>query len=123
MIKDEVRNCRGYEEAVCGVVLTGGVPLLRGFDRISEVVLGMPVRIGAPPVQGLPPVAEAPQLATAMGLITYDYVPGVPETAGPEATSGFFRSITDRIKGLIGNMNPNIEARKEGGILCLKSKR
>jgi len=40
MVRKEVEACRGYELANCGMVLTGGASLLKGFDKMAESLLG-----------------------------------------------------------------------------------
>lgn len=69
LVKQEIKACLGYELAVCGAVLTGGASLLRGFDKMAEATLGLPVRIGIPRgMRGLASGFRAPAYAAAIGL-------------------------------------------------------
>lgn len=48
LIKYEIQILHNSGIAILGAVLTGGSSLLTGFDRMAEVILAMPVRIGYP---------------------------------------------------------------------------
>jgi cell division protein FtsA len=63
----------GYVEALhAGVVLTGGVAMLRGIRELTEKVFDLPVRVGAPyRFGGLGDVVRNPIYATATGLLMY----------------------------------------------------
>jgi len=62
----------GTELSACSVVLTGGTSLLSGFDRLAEVMLGLPVRTGRPlKLRGLKNTAEGPAYSAAAGLVLY----------------------------------------------------
>ena len=125
LVRDEIRRCAGYDKAVCGVVLTGGTCLMPGFDRLSEAVLGLPVRVGVPlNVEGVKSPVESPVYSTCLGLATYG--------CEPEATDMVYADILKNVFGRVGNWTKNIlkyadhldtDNRKEGGTLCLKSKK
>ncbi len=125
LVKDEIEKCSGYDKAVCGVVLTGGTCLLPGFDRLSEAVLGLPVRIGVPlNINGAKTQVESPVYCTGVGLATYDYEPDTTEAVYAEMMKGAFGRVKHWTRNLLKyteNLKPN--NRKEGGILCLKSKK
>jgi cell division protein FtsA len=125
LVKDEIEKCSGYDKAVCGVVLTGGTCLLPGFDRLSEAVLGLPVRIGVPlNMEGAKTQIESPVYCTGVGLATYDYEPDTTEAVYAEMMKGVFGRVRNWTKNLLRyteNLKQN--NRKEGGILCLKSKK
>jgi cell division protein FtsA len=125
LVKDEIEKCSGYDKAVCGVVLTGGTCLLPGFDRLSEAVLGLPVRIGVPlNMEGAKTQIESPVYCTGVGLATYDYEPDTTEAVYAEMMKGVFGRVKIWTRNLLRyteNLKQN--NRKEGGILCLKSKK
>jgi cell division protein FtsA len=125
MMKEEIKKCHGYENAPCGVVLTGGASLLSGFDRMAETVLGLPVRVGCPEnVKGPAEVAGRPEHATGIGLVTYESAEETVEAARPDV----IMSALDRVKGWGRDMFKftdclNFNIRKEGGTACLKSRK
>ena len=125
MVRDEIRRCSGYDKAVCGVVLTGGSCLLPGFDRLSEAVLGLPVRIGVPlNVGGVKRAVESPVYSACVGLATYGFEPDAAETVYADMMKNVFgrvRKWTKNILKYTDNLGTN--NRKEGGMLCLKSKK
>jgi cell division protein FtsA len=124
LIKEEIRKCSGYETAICGVVLTGGASLLNGFDRMTESVLGLPVRVGSPEnVKGLWAAVRSPLFSSAVGLIARQCEES-EAVEHPYLFNGKFGKMKDRIKDLFKYTNYlNFNNRKEGGIVCLKSKK
>jgi cell division protein FtsA len=95
LVRDELRRNFGYETAVCGAVVTGGAALLSGFDRISGIVLGLPVRTGSPiNISGLDPAARSPIFATAIGLVSTEVGPETESTADAE----LFGSVAGKMK-------------------------
>lgn len=86
LIKKELINVNKQGISICGAVLTGGASLLHAFDRLADVILSMPVRIGYPEVaakkinplygysgvlKSLQPEFNNPIYSTAIGLIIY----------------------------------------------------
>jgi cell division protein FtsA len=86
LVRQEIMAKHASGVPVLGAVLTGGASLLTGFDRLTESMLSMPVRIGypgSPPedflsepgqdhrLRGLPEEFNNPMYATAIGLVRY----------------------------------------------------
>jgi len=125
MVREEIKKSSAYETAVCGVVLTGGTSLLRGIDRMAESVLGLPVRTGSPAnLQGRKALIESPLNAAAAGLIAYAFESSACGITALDDFGGVFGRMLDRIKELVGYKDYlNLITKKEGGVLCLKSKK
>jgi cell division protein FtsA len=69
MVREQLDRTGASEQALAGVVITGGGSLLRGLTEISERVLGMPARQGTPQaLRGLSEQLAHPACATAVGL-------------------------------------------------------
>ncbi|MDR2504062.1 MAG: cell division protein FtsA [Deltaproteobacteria bacterium] len=66
-------NASGFkEQAVGGVVLTGGASLIRGCRELAEDMFGMPARIGYPVnVGGMKEMVDDPKFSTVVGLLRY----------------------------------------------------
>ena len=124
LLKGEIKKCGGYGNAICGVVLIGGASLLTGFGEMAEVVLGLPVRTGAPGhVKGLAAVSEGPAYAAGVGLATYGQEPE-PGKAEADAMHSVFSRVTDLVRDIFRHSDHfHLNNRKEGGVLCLKSRR
>ncbi len=124
LLKGEIKKCGGYGNAICGVVLIGGASLLTGFGEMAEVVLGLPVRTGAPGhVKGLAVVSEGPAYAAGVGLATYGQEPE-PGKAEADAMHSVFSRVTDLVRDIFRHADHfHLNNRKEGGVLCLKSRR
>lgn len=57
-----------------GLVLTGGTSLLKGIEKLTERVTGLPVRRGVPRgVSGLLEVIDSPVYAVAVGLVKFGF--------------------------------------------------
>ncbi len=125
MIGNEIKSCFGYELATCGVVFTGGASLLRGFDKMAESLLGLPVRIGRPVnLKGQMAAVSSPVYSTGAGLLTY----GEESLHDKVPQADVFEDAVARIKGwfngLLGNkVQIHLNNRKERGMLCLKSRK
>lgn len=79
MADREIKLSLGSKLSACSAVLSGGTSLLNGFDRLAEVTLGLPVRIGRPlKLRGLKNTAEGPAYSAAAGLVLYadKFAPG-----------------------------------------------
>lgn len=120
IIKQEVKTVHNNGIVVSGVVLTGGSSLLAGFDRMTEAVLSMPVRIGHPilPAQRFHEKDLAkmhtihrefndPMYATGIGLVLYGA--GSVMTEKVIFSSDLFNRIIDKMTGwfrkIVGNKN------------------
>jgi cell division protein FtsA len=125
MVRKEVQACCGYELANCGIVLTGGASLLNGFDKMAESMLGLPVRRGQPVnVKGRMAAVRDPAYSTGVGLVAY----GCGSSAEGGLHTGFIEEavagVKGWMKGIFGNKGLiQINNKKEGGMLCLKSKK
>ncbi|MDI6890498.1 MAG: cell division protein FtsA [Thermodesulfovibrionales bacterium] len=94
LIKGELLSCSGYDIVSSGVVLTGGGSLLDGLDRMAEVVLGLPVRIGFPEgIKGCRGIMNNPMYAAGAGLVLY----GLDK----ESKGAFYQ---DTLTGMFGKM-------------------
>jgi cell division protein FtsA len=101
LIKAELIACSGYDIASMGVVLTGGGALLEGFDRMAEVMLGLPVRIGLPrDLRGCLDVMNNPIYSTGAGLVLYGYGSEPGRIFSSDAFTGIFGKMKDWVKGI-----------------------
>jgi cell division protein FtsA len=88
IIKQEILYVQNNGLPVSAVVLTGGSSLLEGFDRMSEVMLALPLRVGYPlsynnlghkkngmsplhAINGIKGEFNNPMYATGIGLVLY----------------------------------------------------
>ncbi|NOY65108.1 MAG: cell division protein FtsA, partial [Nitrospirae bacterium] len=98
IVKGELEKCGAYEEAIYGVVLTGGASQLKGLDRMAEAVLGLPVRIGFPEnLSGLGDSVSDPKYSTGVGLLMY----GAQNETQPVITGDMFGGILTRMKNWV----------------------
>jgi cell division protein FtsA len=124
LIREELGRHAGHETAGCGVVITGGTSLLKGFDRLAGAMLGLPIRTGSPMgVGSSDPAAKTPLVAAAVGLVTDETL---PVKAGTDAkqfggVAGRMKEWTRDVFRYTGNLK--FYNRKEGSALCLKSKK
>ncbi|MBA4372382.1 MAG: cell division protein FtsA [Thermodesulfovibrio sp.] len=129
LVREELKRGFGYEHAVYGVVLTGGSSLLRGFDRMAELVLQLPVRIGRPEIIGTPehavaPALRNPQYATGVGLVACSSVVDRPRIIHPVSANSLLGRMRHWAKDLFKNAETiNPDYKKEGGMVCSKSKK
>lgn len=121
MIKEEILKGPGYEQAVCGVVLTGGASLLKGFSKMAAASLGLPVRLGYPSnVRGHKDVVCSPLYSTGVGLVAGS---AVSEQVAPYPD---IATVLDRMKYWMQERYTDLislNKRKEGGLACLKSRK
>ncbi len=125
MIREEIKVCYGYELATCGVVFTGGASLLRGFDKMAESLLGLPVRLGQPVnIKGHMAAVRNPAYSAGAGLVTYGHESSQNRVRQAEVLWDAVAGIKGWAKGLFGDKSQaQFNNRKEGGMLCLKSKK
>ncbi|MBI5641456.1 MAG: cell division protein FtsA [Nitrospirae bacterium] len=125
MIKKEIRTSAAYEAAACGVVLTGGASLLRGFNKMAEAALGLPVRLGGPRnIRGAKAAADNPLYATGIGLVTCSADAPADEVVHPDVLTGAFGKMKDRLKDIFRYADYlNVYNKREGGMACLKSRK
>jgi cell division protein FtsA len=125
MIKQEIKACFGYELATTGVVFTGGASLLRGFDKMAESMLGLPVRIGRPVnIKGQMAAVKDPAYSTGAGLLTYGHESSHSRVLHADVFEDAVAGIKGWFNGLLGNkVQIQLNNRKERGTLCLKSKK
>ncbi len=72
LVKEEIANKGFYKNMNSGVVLTGGMALMKGMDVMAENILELPVRIGIPSdVGSVTDVIDSPIYATGVGLMLY----------------------------------------------------
>jgi len=125
MIREEIKACFGYELATCGVVFTGGASLLRGFDKMAESMLGLPVRIGRPVnIKGQMAAVKGPAYSTSAGLLTYAQESSHSRVLHADVFEDAVKGVKGWFNGLLGN-KVQIQAnnKKERGMLCLKSRK
>jgi cell division protein FtsA len=97
MADKEIRTSFGKELSACSVVLTGGTSLLGGFDRLAEVMLGLPVRIGRPlKLRGLKNMAGSPAYSAAAGLVLYADRFASERRLSDEISSSVLKNMKDR---------------------------
>jgi len=125
MVRKEILACRAYELATCGVVLTGGAALLNGFDKMMESLLGLPVRLGQPVnVKGRMAAVRNPAYSTGVGLAAYGHWSSPDRVFQGGFIADAVAGITGRLKGIFSSKGLiHINNKKEGGMLCLKSKK
>jgi len=100
LIKDELKSVSGYDIASSGVVITGGGSLLQGFDRIAEIVLELPVRIGSPrDIRGCEEIIANPIYATGAGLVLYGYRGETSKAIETVGITGIVGKMKDLVKG------------------------
>jgi cell division protein FtsA len=69
----EIKRSGYSRHLFAGAVLTGGGSLIKGIDKLSRDILGMPVKIGIPTGfhAGLVKEVENPMFATGVGLVLH----------------------------------------------------
>ncbi|NMB41849.1 MAG: cell division protein FtsA, partial [Firmicutes bacterium] len=100
LCSQEMARMGFMEMPPAGVVLTGGVSLLKGTTDLAELIFGCPVRVAQPEYLGV----KSPIYSTAVGIINYvlrnHTVRGRPSKRS-ESKSKFFYDIWQRIKNFI----------------------
>ena len=83
------------QKAAAGIVITGGVSRMPGFDKLAQQVLGLPVRVGVPPMQkGSALGLVSPEDSTVVGVLL--------ETMRRRRMSGSAKHKTGRFDGFFG---------------------
>jgi len=78
-----------------GMVLTGGVASTPGIDRLAEMVLQMPVRVGKPQnMKGIADMVDSPRYSTGVGLLLYARETGQLSPGSKLLDGAMFRSVT-----------------------------
>lgn len=129
LVRAELKKSFVYEHAVYGAVLTGGSSLLKGFDRMAESVLQLPVRIGTPDIISTPddasgPALRNPQYATGVGLVACSSAVDRPRAVHPVSANSLLGRMRHWAKDLFRNAEIiNSDYKKEGGMVCSRSKK
>lgn len=122
MIISGLQGFPGAAESAGGIVLTGGASLLPGLRKLMALRTGRPVRNGCAAVLSGCRMTEGPQYSAAVGLVA-GRVLADQETDESGWTEGF----RDRARDYWISMTKFAELlqsyRKEGGSVCLRSKR
>ena len=73
-VRKDLEELKLYRSLSSGVVLTGGVSLMKGVEELAARVLELPVRAGSPVgISGLLELVNSPSYATAVGLVKYGF--------------------------------------------------
>lgn len=125
LVKAEINKCSGYGTAICGIVATGGGSQLSGLDKMAESVLGLPVRTGFPAqTKGLKNSVNSPAYSAGVGLATYACEPEAKGIVTADLVGGAFGRVTGWLKDRFKYADYfHLNNRKEGGVLCLKSRK
>jgi cell division protein FtsA len=118
MFREELKACYGYELATCGVVFTGGASLLKGFDKMAESLLGLPVRLGQPvDIKGQMAAVRNPAYSTGVGLVTYGNESSPDRALHADVFVGAAAGIKGWLKGMFGSrVQIQLNNKKEGGM-------
>jgi cell division ATPase FtsA len=125
MVRAELKRCLAYEHAIHGLVLTGGSSLMRGFDKMAESILGLTVRVGLPDmINGLGPEIRNPQYSTGVGLVACYPESDQTKIVHSEGVNSILGKMKHWAKDIFRHPEDiNPDNKKEGGIVCSKSKR
>jgi len=125
LVREELKRCFCYEQAIYGVVLTGGSSQLSGFDRMAESLLELPVRIGAPEmITGPDPVIRNPQFSTGVGLVSCFPAVQRQEPGHTVSSNSLLGKLRHWTRDLFRNAETiNQDQNKEGGVVCSKLKK
>ncbi|KJU81947.1 cell division protein FtsA [Candidatus Magnetobacterium bavaricum] len=103
LIKSEIARLCGNYTPSFGVVFTGGVAQLKGFEMLAHSILNMPVRVGIPEGRDMIDMVRNPIYATAVGLILYAQK-SMDDPSSMELLAGDLSHIRKWIKGLVGKL-------------------
>ncbi|MDA8077653.1 MAG: cell division protein FtsA [Nitrospiraceae bacterium] len=124
LVQEEIAKFRGADGAACGVVLTGGASLLGGFRRLAASMLGLPARIGNPAgIGGRRSLVEGPPYATGIGLTMPEHYEEEHVDTYAAAMAGLAGKVKQRVSDFFRFSDLSHSYKKEGGTLCLKSRK
>ncbi|MBF0336382.1 MAG: cell division protein FtsA [Nitrospirae bacterium] len=103
LIKTEIAHLCGNATPSFGVIFTGGVAQLKGFEMLAHAVLNIPVRVGMPEGRDMIEMVRNPIYATAVGLILYAQK-SMDDPSSMELLAGDLSHIRKWIKGLVGKL-------------------
>lgn len=110
LIRGAFVSCSGCDIASTGIVLTGGGALLEGIDRLAEISLGVPVRVGSHlNIEGVQDKENTPASATGAGLVSYGFEALSGSFSSSDAVTGIFEKIKDRAKEIFKIKKGGIE--------------
>ncbi len=102
IVKNELKKVGAQDEASYGIVLTGGGSQLSGLDRMAEVMLGLPVRVGTPVnVGGIKNIVSDPMYATGVGLLIYAAQTEVPPVNYGDLFGNILKKMKDWVRGFL----------------------
>ncbi|NOZ26125.1 MAG: cell division protein FtsA [Nitrospirae bacterium] len=102
IVKNELRKSGAHDEASYGIVLTGGGSQLSGLDRMAEVMLGLPVRVGVPVnVGGVKSIVSDPMYSTGVGLLIYGAETEVPPVDYGDLFGNILRKMKAWVRGFL----------------------
>lgn len=124
LIQKEIQAVNREGISICGAVLTGGASLLYDFERLAEVILSMPVRIGYPKhieknydarlqinsiypcnLNSLSPEFNHPMYTTAIGLVIYGAISSLEGAPMQQnSSSGIVNKMTGWFKNILRKM-------------------
>lgn len=96
LVKEEAERMGFPAPLPAGVVLTGGVSLMKGVADLAEIVFNCPARVAQPGYIGV----KSPIYSTAVGIIHYvqrHHLLPQAKGAAPQAIKGVFARIWDWI--------------------------
>jgi cell division protein FtsA len=125
MVRAELKRCLAYEHAIHGLVLTGGSSLMQGFDKMAESMLGLQVRVGLPDmINGLGKEIKNPQYSAGVGLVAHYPESDQTKIVHSEGVNSVLGKMKHWAKDIFRHSEGiNPDDKKEGGIVCSKSKR
>ncbi|MBF0538401.1 MAG: cell division protein FtsA [Nitrospirae bacterium] len=103
LVKTEIAQLCGNTTPSFGVVFTGGVAQLKGFEILAQSILNMSVRIGMPEGKDMIDMVRNPIYSAAVGLVMYAQK-SMDDPSSMELLAGDLSHIRKWIKGLVGKL-------------------
>ncbi|MEM9554095.1 MAG: cell division protein FtsA [Acidobacteriota bacterium] len=104
LVRDDLAK-NGWDDALRGVVLTGGGAKLDGLLELSEQVFGATVRYGLPQrLGGLVDVISQPQWCTASGLLLYGLAAEQQQARGARRRMPSVRGLFGGLKTMFADL-------------------